>query len=194
VATTIWLIRQRKDTPAVLRKTIACLIVVGGIMLLGGVKEVLTISLSALSGRHFLILQLPIGILLIYGWSYLLSWFKISTEKLLFLSGTTIFAICLLSTWDSLFNVTQQTFLGLRAFLNQPDGIALSYFCGNLPLRLKWPNLWYWLYVTYASTITLIFGWTAYLWLADQLSKERSLIYALGASLVGLGLLISLGL
>jgi hypothetical protein len=161
----------------------------------GVIKELLAISHSCLSGRHLLIIQLPIGIILIFGWTKILYLFtRWQTERASLAVGLVLLAICLLSNWQNVFNVMQVTFFGGRASVTFGiDNLIYRQLCGNLPISLKTPALWHHLYLGHAFIVVATVALSGYLfWEKD--SRATRIIAGLIAGLLGWMGLILIGL
>lgn len=125
------------------------LVVVGTVLFVfsvGIVREILSVQRTGFTGRHFLVLQMPIGLLLMRGWSYLIAGLlghgKVNQKAELSAACLLAGAVLLINRYD-LLQVVQKTYYGSSMKVWLPRDRMFDWVCGNLPDPLKIPHLWY---------------------------------------------------
>jgi hypothetical protein len=122
----------------------------------GIVREILSVQRTGFTGRHFLVLQLPIGLLLMRGWSCLftglLGHAKVHPKAELSAACLLAGAVLLINRHD-LLQVVQRTYYGSSMKVWLPQDLIFDWVCGNLPEPLKIPLFWYAVFVA-ATALT----------------------------------------
>ena len=134
------------------------------VFLAGVAREILSVQRTGFTGRHFLVLQLPLGLLFFHGWSNLIQAVSGKTGPHLRadLSSACLLAggVLLLNRYD-LLRVLQATYFGSFMEVWSPHTQIFHWVCGNLPETLKHPVLWYAVFV--AATV-LTYGLIVFYW------------------------------